>query len=420
MTITPQPSGRLRILQVSTQFPFPPRSGFEMRVYQLARQLASRHDLTLLSFVDPGRHHDVDALREQMGVEVVPWSRPSSGSKRAAQLLSLASRRPFASRAVQSGALQRALDDLCPAREFDVIQLESSVLCGLRLPEGTPVLLDEHNIEYEVFKRVWESERSPLRRLFNRLEYKRFRRHEERWWGRVDAIALTSDREEPVVRERAPQTPVAVVPNGVDLEYFRPREERPDPDTVVFNGVLDYRPNLDAAHHLVDEVWPLVRRRRPQARLVIVGRGDEAERERLRRPGVEPTGEVPDVRPYLAGAAVVIVPIRMGGGTRLKVVEALSMARPMVSTTLGCEGVNVRHGEHLLVADGAEEFAGAVTQLLEDQWLAAELGRAGRRRMEEEYAWELAGERLERLYARMLGRTDTDLESPESIAAGAA
>jgi glycosyltransferase involved in cell wall biosynthesis len=189
---------------------------------------------------------------------------------------------------------------------------------------------------------------------------------------------------------------------------------------VVFNGVLDYRPNLDAAHHLVEEVWPLVLRRRPQARLLIVGRGDEAERERLRRPGVEATGEVPDVRPYLAGAAVVIVPIRMGGGTRLKVVEALSMAKPMVSTTLGCEGVNVRHGEHLLVADGAEEFAGAVTQLLEDRWLAAELGRAGRARMEEEYSWELAGERLERLYARMLGRRDADLGPPASIAAGAA
>jgi glycosyltransferase involved in cell wall biosynthesis len=265
---------------------------------------------------------------------------------------------------------------------------------------------------------VWESERSPLRRLFNRLEYKRFRRHEERWWGRVDAIALTSDREEPVVRERAPQTPVAVVPNGVDLEYFRPRDDRPEPDTVVFNGVLDYRPNLDAAQHLVDEVWPIVRRRRPQARLLIVGRGDEAERERLRRPGVELTGEVPDVRPYLAGAAVVIVPIRMGGGTRLKVVEALSMARPMVSTTLGCEGVNVRHGEHLLVADGADEFAGAVIQLLEDRWLAAELGRAGRRRMEEEYSWELAGERLESLYGRVLGRRDSD--EFVSVAAGAA
>jgi glycosyltransferase involved in cell wall biosynthesis len=361
----------------------------------------------------------VDALREQIGVEVVPWNRPSSGSKRAAQLMSLVSPRPYACSAVQTGTLLRALEKLCSEQAFDVIQLESSVLCGLGLPDGTPVLLDEHNIEYEVFKRVWESERSPLRRFFNRLEYKRFRRHEQRWWGRVDAIALTSDREEPVVRERAPGTPVGVVPNGVDLEYFRPRDERPNPDTVVFNGVLDYRPNLDAAHHLVDEVWPLVLRRRPQARLLIVGRGDEAERERLRRPGVEPTGEVPDIRPYLAGASVVIVPIRMGGGTRLKVVEALSMAKPMVSTTLGCEGVNVRHGEHLLVADGAEEFADAVTQLLEDPWLAAELGRAGRRRMEEEYSWELAGERLERLYGRMLGR-DADVGPPASIAAGAA
>jgi glycosyltransferase involved in cell wall biosynthesis len=392
-----------------------------MRVYQLARQLSSRHDLTLLSQIDAGREHDVDVLRGEMEVRVVVRNPPSRHAKRTAQLLSLVSRRPFAVRSAQSPELQAAIDELCATRQFDVIQLESSVLCGLRFPESARLLLDEHNVESEVFERVWRSERSRLRRLFNRLEYIRFRRHEHRWWRRVDACALTSEREEPIVRPHTQGIPVGVVPNGVDLDYFRPREGDGEPDTVVFNGVLDYRPNVDAAQHLVDEIWPLVRRHRPQARLLIVGRGDAAERERLRRPGVELTGEVPDVRPYLAGAAVVIVPIRMGGGTRLKVVEALSMGRPMVSTPLGCEGVNVRAGAHLLVAEGAEPFAAAVVRLLEDRRLAGELGRAGRTRMEEEYSWDLAGDRLEGLYRRMLGRSDAEPGSavPASLAAGA-
>lgn len=186
--------------------------------------------------------------------------------------------------------------------------------------------------------------------------------------------------------------------------------------------MLDYRPNLDAARHLVDEIWPKVQECRPQARLVIVGRGDAAERERLRRPGISLTGEVPDVRPHLAEAAVVIVPIRMGGGTRLKVVEGLSMGKAMVSTSIGCEGVNVRHGEHLLLAEGAEAFAAAVIELLENPLLSSELGRAGRRRMEEEYSWELAGDRLDELYRRMLGRTELDrgARAPMSVAAGPA
>jgi polysaccharide biosynthesis protein PslH len=392
-----------------------------MRVYQLARQLASRHDLTLLSNIDAESGPGVDSLREEMDVRVVVRNPPSRRAKRTAQLLSLVSRRPFAVRSAQSPELQRAIDELCATRQFDVIQLESSVLCGLRFPESARLLLDEHNVESEVFERVWRSEKSPLRRLFNRLEYVRFRRHEHRWWRRVDACALTSEREEPIVRPHTRDIPVGVVPNGVDLDYFRPREGDGEPDTVVFNGVLDYRPNVDAAQHLVDEIWPLVRLHRPEARLLIVGRGDAAERERFRRPGVELTGEVPDVRPYLAGAAVVIVPIRMGGGTRLKVVEALSMGRPMVSTPLGCEGVDVRDGEHLLVAEGAEPFAAAVVRLLDDRRLARALGRAGRTRMEEKYSWDLAGDRLEGLYRRMLGGSDAEPgpAAPASLAAGA-
>lgn len=377
-----------------------------MRVYQLARQLASRHEVTLLSYVDADRQGEVDRLREHIAVEAVRRNPSSAAAKRMSQLVSLASREPFACRAAYSPELQRALDHLCAAQPFDVIQLESSVLCGLSFPDSSRLVLDEHNVEYEVFQRVWESERSWLRRSFNRLESERFRRYEQGWWSRVDACVVTSEREEQIVGEHAPETPVAVVPNGVDLDYFRPAGTEPEPDTVVFNGVLDYRPNLDAAHHLVDEIWPLVLARRPQARLAIVGRGDQAERERLRRPGVEVTGQVPDVRPHLASASVVIVPIRMGGGTRLKVVEGLSMEKAMVSTTLGCEGVNVHSGEHLLVADGAEPFAAAVTRLLEDRSLARELGTAARRRMEEEYSWELAGDRLDELYRRVLGEPD--------------
>lgn len=383
-----------------------------MRVYQLAREIGTRHDVTLLSYVEPGAQADVERLRGELDVEVVERSARSFAAKRMAQVVSAASRQPFSCRAIYSAEMQRAIDDLCGARKFDVVQLESSVLCTFRIPRGPRLILDEHNIEYEVFERMHESERSLPRRSFNRLEYVRFRQFEQRWWRRVDGCAVTSEREQRIVRRFAPDTPTAVVANGVDLDYFRPWDVAPDPQTAVFNGVLDYRPNVDAAYYLADEIWPLVLERCPGAQLTIVGRGESAELRRLRRPAIVVTGEVPDVRPYLAKAAVVLVPIRMGGGTRLKVVEGLAMGKAMVSTSLGCEGVDVHDGEHLMVADAPGRFAAAVVRLFEDPPLARALGSAGRTRMEQEYSWELAGARLEELYRRVLA----DVERPQAAA----
>jgi glycosyltransferase involved in cell wall biosynthesis len=193
-----------------------------------------------------------------------------------------------------------------------------------------------------------------------------------------------------------------VVANGVDLEYFTPWTGDIEPRTVVFNATLDYRPNVDAVTHLVEDVWPLVLAQCPSARLAIVGNAPERAAQRLRRPTVDVVGRVPDVRPHLGRAQVVAVPVRIGGGTRLKVVEALSMAKPMVSTSLGCEGLALADGRHLLIADDAETFAARVLQLFEDPALGQRLGRAGRTAAEENYSWELAGDRLEALYRRIL------------------
>jgi polysaccharide biosynthesis protein PslH len=293
---------------------------------------------------------------------------------------------------------------LCAREAFDVIQLESSLLCTFAFPPGPRLVLDEHNIEYEVFKRMCEGERSISRRLFNRVEHSRFRRFEQRWWSQVHGCVVTSDRELPVVRAHAGESPVAVVPNGVDLDYFSPGADEVEPNTLVFNGVLTYRPNLDAAHHLVEEIWPHVLHGCPDARLTLVGRAEEADVRRLRRPGVVVTGEVPDIRPYLRRAAVVGVPVRIGGGTRLKVVEGLAMGKAMVSSTLGCEGIAVRDGEHLVIGDGARKFASSVLALFENPGMRSALGRLGRSLVKDEYSWELAGTRLEALHQRVAER----------------
>jgi glycosyltransferase involved in cell wall biosynthesis len=391
-----------RVLVIGAQFPYPPRSGFETRFYNVLVQIAKRHDLTLLTYGDAADRDAAEELRSSFAVEMVERPPRSQAAKRREQALSLASPVPFAARELRSPELQSALDTLAVKGSFDLVQLESALLWGLRLPPGAKLVLDEHNVEYEVFARMRESDRSRLRRSFYRVEEARMERFEQRAWRAADGIVVTSPREDVIVREHAPGVATAVVPNAVDLGYFAPTGTAATPHTLVFNGVLDYRPNVDAVEFLVDDVLPLVRRRHPDVRLSIVGRGDRSAIERFAGQGVEVTGEVPDVRPYLESAAVVVVPIRMGGGTRLKVVEGLALERPMVSTTIGCEGIDVVDGEHLLIADDANGFAAAIGRLFDDEELGRRLGRAGRELMARTYSWDAAGERLDALYRAIL------------------
>jgi glycosyltransferase involved in cell wall biosynthesis len=395
-----RPESNLDILIVSPQFPYPTRNGFTTRVYHLARQLSTRHNVTLLSYASPQEGDDVAGLARQMAVRAVQRTPPSSMHKRLTQALTLASPRAYYCREIHSRGMQQAIDELCSTKNFDVIQLESSFLCGFRFPQNAHLVLDEHNVEYELFQRMCEGERSAVRRAFNRREYVRFRRFEEAWWARVNACVVTSEREVAAVRSCAPETPLAVVPNAVDVDYFVPSNIPPAVHTVTFNGTLNYRPNLDAVRYLLDDIWPLVRDRYPDARLTLTGRNDDVDTRSLLSPGVEVLGEVPDVRPHISGATVAVAPLRIGGGTRLKVVEALAMGKPMVSTAVGCEGVAVRDGEHLLIADDAVSFASRICDLFEDATLRAALGEAGRCLVETRYSWELAAKCLESLYGQ--------------------
>jgi len=297
--------------------------------------------------------------------------------------------------------MQVALDQLLERESFDLIQVESSQLSYLALGR-TRSVLDEHNLEYEVPLRVLSSERNVVRKAYNWLEYLKARRYEERSWRRFDACAVTSEREEAIIRDRIPGALTTTVSNGVDLDYFRPSAMPPNPDSLVFTGLLSYRPNEEAVRFFVRKVFPIIRRARPSAIFTAVGYANPSFMDELaREPSVILTGRVPDIRPYLERAQVVVVPLRSGGGTRLKVVEALAAGKGVASTSLGCEGIAVEAGRHLLIGDSAEALAAATLQLLADPGLASSLGRAGRALVEAKYSWASAVERLEELYARI-------------------
>lgn len=371
-----------------------------MRVYQLVRELAQHNSVSLLTYgpTDPPPSLPrVDLPVKE--VRTVPRRELSGSRRRFRQALSLLSLQPFHGHQLHSRQMQAALDELLAAEEFDIVQVEASPMMCFRFRTAAALVIDEHNIESELLARQHDGERSAARRFFNGLEAHKYRRLENRAWARAAACVVTSAREAPQVTGRAPGTRTAVVPNGVDPSYFVPAPLGDQvPGRIVFTGLLSYRPNLDGAQWFIEEVLPRVRARVPGTTLTVVGAGTEAELARLTADGVTVTGLVPDVRPHAAAASCVVAPIRIGGGTRLKVVEALAMGKALVSTTVGCEGIEVDDGTHLLVADDAESFAAAVCACLEDPALRERLGAAARRVAVDKYAWDRSAARLRVLY----------------------
>ena len=394
----------MRILIVTPMLPYPPTWGFVTRVYQFVRLLATRHSVTLLSFATDDDRAHIDALRDICtAVHTVPPP-VAKDAKRVAQLASMFSTVSYQWRSHQSEQMQRTLDTLSREQAFDVIQIESSQLGCLRYDPRAALVVDEHNIEYELLYRTYLTERSLVRRVYNFVEYKKFRREETSMWRQATGVVTTSVREAEMIRDLVPEHPVTCVPNAVDVDYFTPSAQPIDPNALVFTGLMKYRPNVDAAVYFVREVLPQLLAVRPTLVFYIVGGGPPEEVLRLAGPNVVVTGTVPDVRPYVHKAAVFVVPLRMGGGTRLKVLEGLSMRKAMVSTSLGCEGIDVKDGEHLLIADSEQALANAVLRVLDDAALADRLATAGRELVDRQYRWDRVVRDLEAFYEALLGR----------------
>ena len=405
-------TARRRVLVVGPWVPVP-TSGFGTRVHQLCVGLAEHHSVHLLCHARPEDAPHVAALRERLdAVHTVPTPRVSRLRKRFLQAASLVTPRPFEARLRSSPALRAALEGLLATEAFDIVQIESGHLGDLRAP-GLPVLLDEHNIEHEILDRVAAADHHRVRSAFHRWDGVRMRRFERRVWSQVEACALTSEREEALLRRVHPGALTAVVPNGVDTAYFRRAEGAPEPaPSTVFVGTMHYRPNVDGARHFIEEILPLLWRDRPDLTFTAVGHSAPVELTRLATSRVRITGFVPDVRPHLEGAAVVVVPLRSGSGTRLKILDALSMGCAVVTTRLGMEGIDAVDGEHLLVADDPGPFAAAVARLLDDAALRHRLGAQGRELVVRRYGWRASVEALDDLQSRALARGVRSETSP--------
>jgi glycosyltransferase involved in cell wall biosynthesis len=411
-----------RLLFLTPQLPSPTRQGAAIRNWNLMVELAKTYQIDLLTFADPGE----EDLAPPQGAAAVPWQRlvrvptPRRTALRRLKVLLTTSHPDMADR-LWSAPYLRQLSALLARERYDIVQAEGLelaryllLIARYRLPDYNPLLVfDDHNAEWLLQRRAaWTDLRRPRRwpvALYSAIQQRRLRRFEARTLEAADLTVCVSAADAATLQPLAPDRPLIVAPNGVDTTYYSPARiprERPRFD-VIFSGTLDYRPNIDAVVWFVTEVWPIVthpaERRGRVPRLALIGRNPPQEVTRLvLNQGVTVTGSVADDRPYFAGATVYALPMRYGGGSRLKLLNALAMGCAVVSTTAGAEGVEVRHEQHLLIADGAADFAAAIARLLTDEELRSRLGAAGQAFVREEYDWAGIVERLRQGYAAAL------------------
>ena len=386
------PCNIMNILVLTPSVPYPLRYGGAVRIYNLIRQLNQRHVVHLVTYQIEGDAGDTKGLEPYcQTITAVPFS---VSGKRRQQLLSLLATQSFQWRSHYSSAMQTSIDRIVREQRIDLILVEFSQMAGFRFPQGTLVVLDEHNVEFEILARMAARADNSLRRLYNRIEADKFRREELSACRAASLTLVTSTRDEEILRLQLPGLRTAVITNGVDCAHFaRPVGPR-HPETAVFVGAMNYFPNDDGALFFLREIHGRIRQARPDFRFEVVGCGPSATLQAQRAADVAVTGYVDDVRPYMWNASVFVVPLRMGGGTRFKVVEAMAAGVPVVSTRLGAEGIPAEDGRDLLLADDPEAFAQAVVRVLSEPALAAQLAANGLDFVRRHFDWALIGENL--------------------------
>jgi glycosyltransferase involved in cell wall biosynthesis len=381
------------VLVVDEALPHPPDSGKRIRTFELLRRLAREFEVAL---VHPERGDAPAASAAAVaaaGIRAVPVPLPpirKAGPRFAWDLLrNLATSRPYMAMAHASRRVRRAVAEEAAARPPDLVHVEWTPLV-VNVPAGLgPVCVAAHNVEADLWERTVAAQRTAARRAYARVQAGKVARFERAALAAADAVLAVSEGDAARIRSFAPGPRVTVVRNGVDARAFAPDPAAARrPDEVLFVGSLDWRPNQDAVLWFLETAWPRVRAARPSAVLRVVGRAPPPSfvAAVAAAPGASVEASVPDVRPFVSRAAVAVVPLRVGGGSRLKICEALAMGTPVVSTTVGAEGLEI--GDGAAIADGAEALADAVLSALADPAAAAARAARGRARVLAAHDWD--------------------------------
>ena len=392
----------MRILWLKTELLHPVDKGGKIRTYQMLKELKKDHSITYLTLDDGTAQEDARDLASEYCHELVcipHQQRQKFTPGFYAELgLNLVSSLPYAIAKYQSAEMRRRILELTKANSYDVVVCDF-LAPAVNLPRNLscPSILFQHNVEAMIWKRHAEVQSNKLKQTYLYGQWRKMQAFEGVMCRRFDRVIAVSREDSELMQREYKVTAIDHVPTGVDTTFFRPRRaERRDPRNLVFTGSMDWLPNEDAIRYFTTQIMPLIKRKLPDVTLTVVGRDPYPALVELSKqdPSIIVTGRVEDVRPYMERAAAYIVPLRIGGGTRLKIFEAMAMEKPIVSTTVGAEGLPVQHESQILLADTPDTFAAAVRRVLEDEEFAFHLGRRSAKLVREQFGWNRVARRF--------------------------
>ena len=404
----------MRILWVKADKLLPVQNGGNIRTYHVLRYLSARHELTFYSYYGgtPDPDYERELQRQLPGaVAVCTGKRELSGAARALDYLAhLGAQPPYAVSRFADAKVQKQLQDWFREQRFDVAVCDF-LDAAVNFPGSLniPSVLFQHNMESEIWRRHAATAGNPAKRMMYRMEFRKMLRYERAAVRKFQHVIAVSANDRSIMTQWVDADRVTVVPTGVDLAQYRPDPAKFDPTNsdpnplaasaplITFVGAMDWEPNVDAVEYFCREVWPSIKAEVPRARFRIVGRNPDRRVQKWASnsndDSIEVTGRVPSVVEHLRQSAVVIVPLRIGGGTRLKIYEAMATAKAVVSTTVGAEGLDIHHGRDIMLADDARSFAQAVIMLLRDPELRRRYEKAAAETAAR-YDWPAIGERF--------------------------
>lgn len=410
----------MKTLIIAPFSPYPLVFGGAIRLYHVIKMFAALSDVTVLAYntvkdkASSIRHLQTFCERAIL-VDGAPLE---TRRKWVLQARGLLGTKSFQYHSFYTPDFQREIDALLAANTFDYIVVEQSQMGFFRCRQpGALHILDLQNIEYELLERRARVQSNPVKGFALGLEAARFKTQELAIAEQYDLVFTPSEREAAHLQTMLKGPGVACLPNSIDPDFFARRSAEPATNELAFVGTTHVDANRDGLIYFMEQVFPLIEREVPDVHFSIVGGKPPLEIKAFgERPNVEVTGFVDDVRPYMARAKALVVPLRSGGGTRLKILEGLSFGVPTVSTSVGAEGINLTDGVDILIGDTPEQFAAQVVQLLKNEALGHRLANAGRRLVEEQYSWQAVGRSLEHMLATAARRHATTAVS--SLAAG--
>jgi polysaccharide biosynthesis protein PslH len=399
----------VKILWVKAGGLYPPNVGGRIRSYQILKELAKLHEVTLFTyFAADGEdlHHELE-LEFSRVISIplpIPYGRAFGEALR--YLRFLPSSLPYTVSKFSSPSIRERLRKHIDEDKPDIIICDF-VFAAEPIPWESPIvkLLFTHNVEASIWEQHYRLTKNPVWRWVAHREFRAMERYERTYLNRADHVLAVSEQDRNAFSKFVDPSRITVIPTGVDVDYFRPSSElEQTPNSLVFSGAMDWMPNEDGILYFIHEILPLIRREIPEISLCVVGRDPSRKLRDLAAslPSIQVTGRVEDIRPFVRRSAVYVVPLRIGGGTRLKIFEAMAMGKSIVSTTIGAEGLPINPGKDVLIADQPQEFADATVALLKDPSRRTEMGRAARELVGTRFSWESIVQPLNRVLESML------------------